>query len=1508
MNLFLIDKNENVIGVVPDNKIIDLSQSLEINQADVLNGTITLDKSLNLDDVRYFAVPDRDNKHNLWMYRKTVVKVNNDDITIQGVNAFYDDLKAYGYIKDKRPNNINAEQAVHLILGNTRWNVDFVDTALNSSTAEVHDTNFYYLTYLDAIKKIEDEWTVEIQPFINIEGNKITRKYVNLYWQMGGNNGQRFVYGKSALEIVKESNDTDVYTALIGRGSGIAEQDDEGNDTGGYSRKITFADVEWSKAKGDPMDKPLGQEWIEWPQATKEFGYSDGTPRFGIVEFENEEDPANLLKETWESLKKSAIPSVQFSATVGDVGFLNLGETVAIVRYDLDIKYQTRVVAIDWNRKNEKASKITLGDKLVQSAADRYRSVQSAAYKARDVADQASNQANFAIDNSGTTIQWGSNEPAHPKEGDIWYDKQPDGTVVMKKYENGQWIILIDDTTGEQIKNKVEQAEEDVKQLRTDTDNAQATINSRLNANDVNIANFNDKLIENDKKISNLNSDVDTANKNAVNLQNQVNEVDSKANNIKNTADSAITIANDAKNGLLTKVDSSYFHSSIQQVDNAIQTKVSSTDFNTRVTQLDNAIQTKVNSDTFYSEITQLSNGISSTVSKIDNLQVGGTNLLPHSKTWEGWNSIADAYVDWGVMYKDFPSAHVYNDWARLELTNPSLELQWNCQYTASVWVRGLSEGDINIGYYDPYNGGFAIVSTHVYTYWTQIHLTFTAKKPEYPNGNRRDWEAFGNWGNVSGSVYFAAPKLEAGNVVTDWSPSPNDLATQSQITQLSDSIQTKVSNAEYESKITQLANGIQSNVNQINSLSVGGTNLLKNTKTFANTIVNSSFSGAGIETNSNNQFKDFTTTWALGLYSSLQFPVDEKLLEAGKTYTVSAWLRGSGEADCDIRFYSPRSWAMITNHLTTEWKRYHVTFVAGDNINPNGLRCDIEQAIDSSIALYVAGIKLEEGNMATDWSPAPEDLATSSQITQLNDSINTKVGNSEYESKITQLANGIQSNVNNINGLRDNTNSQITQLNNSINTKVSSADFYSRTNQLADGISSTVAKVDGLQVGGTNFLPHSRDWQGWNSVGNAYVDWDIMYENFPSAHVYAEDWSRFELSNPAGLQWYCPYTASVWVRGLSEGDINIGYYDPYNGGLSVVATHVYAYWTKIKITFNAQPPTYPHGNRRDWEAWGNFNNVTGSVYFAAPKLEAGTFATAWSPAPEDMATQSQITQLSDNINMRVQKNDIINQINISNEGVLIDGRRTHITGQTVIDNAAIKDANIDNLSASKLTAGVIDCRQIDVMNIAGYQIMSNQITADKMAANSIMVGLNNSLTGMHIYPNGLTISENGKNVLQFNKTGIRVSDPDNNEEVGWIHANSMVNANWFNGLQFDLDPLGDYMGWGVYNDNTKLYDLKIAYYKNAFATHEADSFVSSANVNVFNSVRTGKLETLGKGILNFQNAKVNGGEDAIALRAAWGSGCGFYIAGDHVYVKTAVGTYDLDAVIHSIGRNQTWN
>src|SRR5699024_4290112 len=120
-------------------------------------------------------------------------------------------------------------------------------------------------------------------------------------------------------------------------------------------------------------------------------------------------------------------------------------------------------------------------------------------------------------------------------------------------------------------------------------------------------------------------------------------------------------------------------------------------------------------------------------------------------------------------------------------------------------------------------------------------------------------------------------------------------------------------------------------------------------------------------------------------------------------------------------------------------------------------------------------------------------------------------------------------------------------------------------------------------------------------------------------------------------------------------------------------------------------------------------------TWFAGLQLEKGTVATDWTPAPEDLATQSQITQLSDAINMRVAKGDVLSQINLEAGRTLIDtyklvlsANTTHVTGDFKLDGSAhIKDASIGTAQIGTIDAAIANIINISANSIVGGILQS---------------------------------------------------------------------------------------------------------------------------------------------------------------------------------------------------------
>lgn len=143
-------------------------------------------------------------------------------------------------------------------------------------------------------------------------------------------------------------------------------------------------------------------------------------------------------------------------------------------------------------------------------------------------------------------------------------------------------------------------------------------------------------------------------------------------------------------------------------------------------------------------------------------------------------------------------------------------------------------------------------------------------------------------------------------------------------------------------------------------------------------------------------------------------------------------------------------------------------------------------------------------------------------------------------------------------------------------------------------------------------------------------------------------------------------------------------------------------------------------------------------------------------------ATRTQVTQLAGSWAVRNLTNsgDVLNSINLLADGTnRIDGRLTHITGRTIIDNAVIKDGMIASVSANKLTAGTIDARDVNLINLNAGSVTSG--TFKGLTFEGGIIRGNNGNTEINLNSNITTYNGTAKiefkspgNSLEFNSGG----------------------------------------------------------------------------------------------------------------------------------------------------------
>jgi len=248
-------------------------------------------------------------------------------------------------IDDIRPYNTTQLDALQRALVGTRWKANV--TASNG----INSTNFYHISVYEAITDIINTWGGELKFTVTFDTktNKIVERVVNIVQRRGADNGTRFEVGYN-IEEIHETEMAYPVSALWGWGGSV--EDENGND----SRFIDFADVVWSKANGDPVDKPKGQKWVEYPPAKEKFGLQtpDGVINVeGKWQDENIKDPVELLQKTYHHLVNEASQiQINYSFEVALTNeTVELGDTcLALDRTIPDpIEFFGRVIALEYD-------------------------------------------------------------------------------------------------------------------------------------------------------------------------------------------------------------------------------------------------------------------------------------------------------------------------------------------------------------------------------------------------------------------------------------------------------------------------------------------------------------------------------------------------------------------------------------------------------------------------------------------------------------------------------------------------------------------------------------------------------------------------------------------------------------------------------------------------------------------------------------------------------------------------------------------------------------------------------------------------------------------------------------------------------------------------------------------------------------------------------------------------------------------------------------------------------
>lgn len=319
ITLFILDKNKRIIDVVSnagteENAFWDDTFTQEINVAS------TFEFSLELNQRTKESI--KTGNYILFRYRSknflfTIVTVETDDSNGYAEAQVYCEsisLILYNSVIQKTTlNNCNATTFLTTILQDTDFLAGYIDVAVNRNAAliEIDKSTSVYELLTSKLETYKAEMDIRIE----VEGNKVTGMYIDLYSKLGSDNGARFDYNTNLESVNRKEDISDLCTAIIGIG-----KDD-----------LDFREAEWNIEAGKPADKPRGANFIADDIANAMFGFP-GKYIYGIYEDDSCEDAYTLLEKSYEALQERKQPKVDYECKVAYLdGDINLGDAITIV-------------------------------------------------------------------------------------------------------------------------------------------------------------------------------------------------------------------------------------------------------------------------------------------------------------------------------------------------------------------------------------------------------------------------------------------------------------------------------------------------------------------------------------------------------------------------------------------------------------------------------------------------------------------------------------------------------------------------------------------------------------------------------------------------------------------------------------------------------------------------------------------------------------------------------------------------------------------------------------------------------------------------------------------------------------------------------------------------------------------------------------------------------------------------------------------------------------------------
>ena len=804
----------------------------------------------------------------------------------------------------------------------------------------------------------------------------------------------------------------------------------------------------------------------------------------------------------------------------------------------------------------------------------------------------------------------------------------------------------IDDNI-ESVKSEFTQTAEEIKMSVKNIKGDVSNLNIQVGKIEQSVADNKGNISSLTTTVSGINTTVKKQGESISNINQKADKISQQVTSVKNELSSKIELT---AGEITQKVDD-------VRADLSSEIKQTSDRISQTVTDMNNNLSTRI--DQTAKDIELNASKTEEIGTKLDNLEIGGRNILKNSKNGivcTGTNYSSTTTPGATITTKATGIGNAYRfieGFYTTPVTELSKRVGTEFAFSLDVKITGsFTNLRTKVDFRDTSHNSsifsnFIGINGLEVGKWTRVSGVASVKEVANVTATRSLF--LFDWSNstVGSTIEYRNLQLEEGNKSTAWTPAPEDIENELtnnyyNKTQMESKLQIQSDNitANVKKEVTTIKNDLDQNyydksetdskfqiqsdsitstvkkevTTQIGNIEIGGRNLLLDTRDFGSKSVWVGNRPDPVKDTDGMSYVGVVNTWSKYLKQRIDLLED--------IYTLSFYAKASSETTLEVRNdNAPIKIFHTVNVNSVDWKRYLVSVEVDYEHNT-----EVTFFTRAAETIYIKGIKLEKGNKSTAWTPAPEDIE--------NELTNNYYNKTQMESKLQIQSDNITANVK----------KEVTTIKNDLDQNYyDKSETDSKFQIQSDSITSTVKKevttqIGNIEIGGRNLLLDTRDF-GSKSVwvGNRP---DPVKDTDGMSYVgVVNTWSKYLKQRIDLLEDI--YTLSFYAKASSETTLEVR-----NDNAPIKIFHTVNVnsvdWKRYLVSVEVD---YEHNTEVTF-----FTRAAETIYIKGIKLEKGNKATDWSPAPEDMATADSLADV--NSSLTDATNDLQSNINSTNKNL----------------------------------------------------------------------------------------------------------------------------------------------------------------------------------------------------------------------------------------------------------------